>query len=136
MPMSPSLPPPAQGRDDLGHLILLAAADVAAMPWEPLRGLEGVHHKVVWQSGDTVLGFIRVDPGAVKPEHSHHGAHHHILITQGSATMLGRPFTAGAYLYIPPGTPHEVADVGPEGCTFFYTYRPVEIPPAKTPHQG
>lgn len=104
--MSPSLPPPARGRDDLGHLILLAGADVEAMPWEPLRGLVGVRHKVLWQSGDTVIGFIRVDSGAVKPEHTHHGAHHHILITQGSATMLGRPFTAGAYLYIPPGTPH------------------------------
>lgn len=126
--MSPTIPPSVPDRDDLGRLLVLAAAEVEAIPWEPLRGLEGVTHKVLWQSGDVVIGLIRVEPGAVKPEHSHHGAHHHILITRGEATMLGRPLSAGAYLYIPPGVPHEVVDVGPDGCTFFYTYRPLELP--------
>ena len=119
---------PTADRDDLGRLIVLAAADVEALNWEPLRDLTGVQQKVLWRSGDVVIGLIRVEPGAEKPAHTHHGAHHHILVTAGSATMLGRELTAGSYAYIPPDTPHEVVDVGPEGCTFFYTYRPVEVP--------
>ena len=118
--------PPTTGRDDLGRLIVLAASDVDALGWEPLRDLSGVSQKVLWQSGDVVIGLIRVEPGAEKPAHTHHGAHHHILVTQGSATMLGRQLDAGSYAYIPPDTPHEVVDVGPDGCTFFYTYRPLE----------
>lgn len=73
------------------------------------------------------IGLIRVDAGAEKAAHVHHGAHHHIWVVSGSATMLGEPLTAGSYVYIPPGVRHEVAAVGPEGVTFFYTYRPVEV---------
>ncbi|MEZ5115866.1 MAG: hypothetical protein R2737_06325 [Candidatus Nanopelagicales bacterium] len=115
-------------RDDLGRLIVLSGGEVDALDWEPLRGLPGVHHKVLWRSGDVVLGLIRVDAGAEKPAHSHHGAHHHILVTQGSCTMVGTPMDTGAYAYIPPGVEHEVTDVGPDGVTFFYTYRPLEVP--------
>ena len=113
-------------RDDLGRLIVMSADRIEDMPWEDLRGLEGVAHKVLWQSGDVVLGLIRVEAGREKPEHVHHGAHHHILMTQGACTMVGEALTAGAYVYIPPDVPHAVTDVGAEGCTFFYTYRPVE----------
>lgn len=118
-----------QERDDLGRVMVLAAEEVDRIPWEPLRDLEGVYSKALWQSGDVVIGLIRVEPGATKPAHRHHGAHHHILIVAGSATMLGRPLSAGAYVYVPPGVPHEVVDVGPDGCTFFYTYRPLELGP-------
>lgn len=135
--MSPIIPETSEReeRDDLGHLRVLAAADVAAMPWEALRGLDGVTHKVLWQSGDVVIGLIRVEPGRDKPAHTHHGAHHHMLITHGSATMLGRPLTAGAYVYVPPGVPHEVTDVGPDGVEFFYTHRPVEVPRHPAGHE-
>jgi uncharacterized RmlC-like cupin family protein len=117
------------GRDDLGHLIVLSAQEVDDVTWKPLGDLPGVTHKVLWRSGDVVLGLIHLDPGAENPAHVHQGAHHHILITEGSATMIGRALQAGSYVYVPPGVPHEVVDVGPDGCTFFYTYRPVEVPP-------
>ena len=118
-------------RDDLGRLLVHTPADIDAMPWESI-GVQGVEHKVLWQSGDVVIGLIRVAPGASKPEHAHHGAHHHIWLTSGSCDMVGRTVEAGAYVYIPPGVPHAVTNVGPTGCEFFYTYRPVEQPPATT----
>lgn len=116
-------------RDDLGKLLVHTAAEVDAMPWEPI-GAPGVAHKVLWQSGDVVIGLIRVEAGASKPEHVHHGAHHHIWITAGSADMVGQSVSQGAYVYIPPGVPHAVDSVGPDGVEFFYTYRPLEQGPA------
>ena len=77
-------------RNDLGQVLAVSAADIDAMDWvdDPTRA--GVRHKVLWQSGATVLGLMMIDAGAVNPEHTHHGAHHHILMLSGTATMLGR----------------------------------------------
>jgi quercetin dioxygenase-like cupin family protein len=118
------------GRNDLGKVLVRTAAELANEPWEELPGIEGATHKVLWQAGATVIGLIRVEAGKSKPEHTHHGAHHHMLITRGSCVMLGRHLDEGSYVYVPPGTPHAVTDVGPEGVEFFYTYRPVEVGPA------
>ena len=126
--MSPS--PVESGREDLGRVLVRTAAELAAMPWEELRGLDGATHKVLWQSGATVIGLIRVEPGSTNPEHTHHGAHHHMFITSGSCVMLGQRVDEGSYVYVPPGIPHAVDEVGPEGVEFFYTYRPVDVGPA------
>jgi quercetin dioxygenase-like cupin family protein len=123
--MSPS--PVDQQRDDLGRVVVRTAEALEAMPWEELRGIEGATHKVLWQHHDNVIGLIRVEAGSSKPEHTHHGAHHHMLITKGSCVMLGRRVDAGSYVYVPPGVPHAVDEVGPDGVEFFYTYRPLEI---------
>jgi len=123
--MSPS--PVDSGRNDLGRLLIRTAESLAAEPWEDLRGIDGATHKVLWQSGDVVIGLVRVEAGRTKPEHTHHGAHHHMLITRGSCVMLGSRVVEGSYIYIPPGVAHAVDDVGPEGVEFFYTYRPVEV---------
>lgn len=119
---------PPSRRDDLGRLILLTSAEVDEKRWKPLGESPGVTHKVLWRSGDVVLGMFRLEAGAVEPEHVHQGAHHHFLVTQGSARIVDRDLDAGSYAYIPPGIPHEVA-AGEDGCTIFYTYRPVEVPP-------
>jgi len=113
-------------RDDLGRLMVLEAQDVDALAWEPMPGQTGVFSKILWRSGDVAIGLIRVDAGAEKAAHVHHGAHHHILVVSGSATMVGQELAAGSYVYVPPGVVHEVTAVGPDGITFFYTYRPVE----------
>src|SRR5512143_1692915 len=107
-----------QERDDAGRLLVLASAAVDRVPWGLLRGLAGVHQKVLWRSGDVVIGLIRVDPGASEPGHVHYSAHHHIWIVAGEGTMMGQRVGAGSYLYVPPGVQHDVTDVGPEGCTF------------------
>lgn len=114
-------------RDDLGRLMVLAAEDVDAIAWEPMAEQTGAFSKALWRSGDVAIGLIRVDAGAEKAAHVHHGAHHHIWVISGSATMVGQALTAGSYVYIPPGVLHEVTTVGSQGITFFYTYRPVEV---------
>jgi mannose-6-phosphate isomerase-like protein (cupin superfamily) len=121
--------PVDSGRNDLGKVLVRTSAELADTPWEELNGIEGAMQKVLWQSGAVVIGLIRVDAGRTKPEHTHHGAHHHMLITKGSCVMLGRRVDEGSYIYVPPGVPHAVDDVGPEGVEFFYTHRPVEIGP-------
>jgi quercetin dioxygenase-like cupin family protein len=120
-------------RDDLGKLIVASGGDVDAMPWEDIASVPGVHTKTLWQSGDVTLGLMRVDQGAENPEHVHHAAHHHILVLEGGCTMVGRRLGPGSYVYIPPTVPHAVTDVGPGGCTFFYTYRPLEHPAESSP---
>jgi mannose-6-phosphate isomerase-like protein (cupin superfamily) len=122
--------PEDTGRDDLGRVLVRSAAELAAEPWEDLRGIEGATHKVLWQSGANVIGLIRVEPGKSKPPHTHHGAHHHMFITKGSCVMLGRRVDEGSYVYVPPGVEHAVDEVGPDGVEFFYTYRPLELTPA------
>ena len=111
-------------RDDLGKVLVATGAEIDDMPWSTL--MAGVHQKILWQSGDTTLGLMKVDPGHENPEHVHHAAHHHILVLSGEATMIGKRVGPGSYVYIPPTVAHAVTEVGAEGCTFFYTYRPLE----------
>lgn len=113
-------------RNDLGKLIAVSGEDIEAMPWEDDPTDAGVYRKTLWQSGNVVLGLMRVDEGSVNPEHVHHAAHHHILILEGQCNILGKQLGPGSYVYIPPTVPHGVTDVGPGGCVFFYTYRPME----------
>jgi quercetin dioxygenase-like cupin family protein len=120
-------------RNDLGRVMAVSADEIDAMDWIEDGQRPGVRHKVLWQSGATVLGLMQIDPGSVNPEHTHHGAHHHILMLSGKCTMLGRELGAGSYLYIPPGVAHEAANTSDESCTFFYTYRPVEVDPVDEP---
>ncbi|MDQ1248057.1 MAG: hypothetical protein QG597_2429 [Actinomycetota bacterium] len=112
-------------RDDLGELIVLSSTEVEELPWLQLGDDPGVTQKLLWRSGAVRLGLMRVAPGSVNPVHTHPDAQHHILVTAGEATMVGRRLGVGSYLYVPPGVPHGVTDVGPEGVTFFYTFRPV-----------
>ena len=111
-------------RDDLGRVIVATAGDIDDIPWESQS--PGVDHKVLWRSGDVTLGLMRVAAGAENPEHSHHAAHHHILVLSGECTILGKRVGPGSYIYIPPTVPHSVTEASESGCTFFYTYRPVE----------
>ncbi len=112
-------------RNDLGKLRLLDAATVEGLRWEPLEGRAGVFQKVLWKAGSTVLGLMRLDPDVTDPAHTHLGAHHHIWVVSGTGRVCGRTLTTGSYAYIPPGTEHETV-AGPDGFTFFYTYRPLD----------
>lgn len=125
---SPTRPP----RDDRGTLVLLTAAEVQGRRWKPLGDEPGVTHTVLWRSGDVVIGAIRLEPGAENPEHVHQAAHHQFFVVQGEANVAGKRLDAGSYAHIPPGAPHGVSDVGPEGCLLFYSYRPLEMAPAAT----
>ena len=120
-------------RNDLGRVIVNTPPDIDAIDWIPHGDQAGVRYKVLWQSGTTVLGLMQMDPGAQNAEHTHAGAHHHILMLTGTCHMLGRDVPAGSYVYIPPDVAHAAVNEGTEACTFFYTYRPVEIDPADDP---
>jgi quercetin dioxygenase-like cupin family protein len=122
-------------RDDLGRLRVLDRAAIEAMEWEPRAGQDGVWQKILWRSGDVVVGLLRFAPGAASPGHAHHAAHHHIWVVEGSATVAGQPLTEGSYAYIPPGVVHQTADVGPDGCVLLYTYRPLEQRGAAGPEE-
>lgn len=111
--------------DQVGKLLILDTAQVEAIPWEPLRDLDGVFHKVLWRSGNAVIGLMRVASGKSEPHHVHYHSHHQIWVISGSGTIAGRAVSAGSYAYIPPGVEHGIGDVGPDGCTVFYSYRPV-----------
>ncbi len=113
---------------ELPGFLALAPEEIESIPWVPEPGVDGVTQKVLWRSGQNEVGLIRIEPGAVKPAHTHWRAHHHIWIVDGACTMVGRPLVTGAYAYIPPRVEHEVADVGARGCTFLYTYGRIELP--------
>jgi uncharacterized RmlC-like cupin family protein len=97
-------------------------ASIDSTPWQPLRGLAGVNHRVLWRMGDMIVGIVRLEPGAKEPGHGHHDADHHVYVLDGSARIGGRPVGAGSFAFVPAGVTHETSDVGPEGCTLLYTY--------------
>jgi quercetin dioxygenase-like cupin family protein len=117
-------------RDDLGQLLVATSTDIESLPWQQQEGQPGLQYKVLWRSGDVVLGVMELAEGSANTEHTHHGAHHHIMVLAGSCTMVGKKLDVGSYIYIPPGVAHGVSDVGEGGCRLFYTYRPVEVSPA------
>lgn len=55
--------PVEPGRNDLGRLLIRTAESLAAEPWKALRAIESATHKVLWQSGDVVIGLVRVEAG-------------------------------------------------------------------------
>lgn len=101
----------------------LGPRDVGALPWEPLRGMGDVRHKVLWRSGDSVAGLLRVEPGASEVGHTHTTAHHHAWVLEGSARVAGIPVEKGAYVHVPAGVRHAITDTGPDGCTLFYLFQ-------------
>lgn len=108
----------------LDAVTVVEKPSIEARSWEPLRGLPGVNQKVLWQSGRMIAGLVRMDPGAEEPGHVHHDADHHVYVVDGSARIAGREVSAGGFVFVPAGVSHAATDVGPDGCTFFYTYLP------------
>ncbi len=106
----------------LDAVTVLDRAAVDEKPWEPLRGLRGVDQKVLWSSGRMIAGLVRLAPGAEEPGHMHHDAEHHVYVLDGSARIAGQRVSAGGFVFVPAGVSHATTEVGPDGCTFFYTY--------------
>jgi uncharacterized RmlC-like cupin family protein len=103
-------------------ITVLDAASVDQARWEPLRGLPGVTHKVLWRSEDMIVGLVRLEPGAEEPGHAHHDANHHVYVVHGNARIGGEVVHRGGFVFVPAGVSHATTDVGSEGCTLFYTY--------------
>lgn len=111
-------------RAALQALLVLGAADIDALPWQPVPGCPGVAQKELWRFDSYVEALIRLEPGATTPGAPHLAAHHHIWVVSGSATIAGHPVGPSSYLHVPPGAWHPFEDVGPQGCVVLQMHRP------------
>jgi mannose-6-phosphate isomerase-like protein (cupin superfamily) len=97
-------------------------AAIALRPWLPLPGFEGVTYKLLWQSGKSVAGIMRIAPDGEVSSHAHQRSHHHLWVIDGSAEMLGRRVAQGSYVHVPAGVEHGITAPGVNGCTVLYLY--------------
>ena len=86
---------------------------------------EGVTRTTLWQHRDGAAGTLRLRPGAVLAEHTHHAHGHHVWVVSGTAEVLGRELEAGSYWFVPAGRPHALTAVGDGPCELFWVYEPV-----------
>jgi ChrR Cupin-like domain len=100
-------------------------ADIDALPWRPVATCPGVQAKELWRDGDAVDSLIGYEPDAATPGAAHPGAHHHIWVVSGTATIAGRLVTGGSYVYVPPGVAHPIR-AGDHGCTLLQMHRRVD----------
>jgi hypothetical protein len=98
------------------------ATEVAALEWLPFPDHEGVEYKLLWSSGWSVAGLMRIRGGAVLRPHVHAGAHHHLWVQEGDAEVLGRTVGPGSYLHIPAGVLHGITKIGPGMFSMLYLY--------------
>jgi hypothetical protein len=92
------------------------------LPWVPLPPAGGAEHRVLWRSGDSYVGILRLESGHEIARHVHHHAHHHVWVLDGEAEMLGQRVGAGSYVHIPAGVEHRIASIGPRTATMLYLY--------------
>lgn len=107
----------------LASLRVLDAAQIEAMPWEPVEHCPGVSMKVLWRFDDYVNALLRAEPGAAVAGRPHLAAHHHVWVVSGEASIGDRRLTAGSYLHVPPGVAHQL-EAGPAGCVLLQVHRP------------
>jgi len=105
---------------------VLTSADLQALEWVPLHGDERVGNKVLWRSdsGDTIVGLMRLQPGSQAAGHLHPAATQHAWIIEGCARVAGQEVGAGSYTFAPPGVDPHTASIGSQPCTMFYVYQP------------
>lgn len=101
---------------------LVDAPSIEARPWRDLPGFRNVTYKLLWRSGKSVAGLMRVPPDGRVDPHVHRRSHHHIWVLHGSAEMLGRRIGEGSYVHVPAGVEHGITEPGPDGCTVLYLY--------------
>jgi len=101
---------------------LVTRAASEALAWHPLEPYQGVDYKLLWRSGRSVAGLMRVAPGGAVSPHAHDRAHHHMWVVDGTAEMLGEHVGPGTYAHVPAGIEHGIRGVGEDGCTLLYLY--------------
>lgn len=101
---------------------LVDASAIDAQPWHDLDGFENVSYKLLWRSGKSVAGIMRIAPDGRVDPHVHQRSHHHMWVLDGSAELLGQRVGKGSYLHVPAGVEHGITAPGPGGCTVLYLY--------------
>lgn len=97
-------------------------ADLLALPWTDLHGLPHARTKVLWSSGQSLAGVLRLEPGASLGDHVHEHGEHHAYVLEGACRIDDRVLTAGSYAHVPAGVRHEVSGEQPDGCQVFYLF--------------
>lgn len=101
-------------------LVTRAAAD--ALAWHPLEEYEGVEYKLLWRSGGSVAGLMRIAPDGEVTPHAHVRSHHHLWVTDGTVDVLDQEVGPGTYVHIPAGVDHSIRAMGDRPCTMLYLY--------------
>jgi mannose-6-phosphate isomerase-like protein (cupin superfamily) len=88
--------------------------------------LEGVPQTAGMRSG-----FVRLKPGATVGWHTTGKNEEALVILRGQGEALidgqaGQPFTAPAFVYIPPATRHNVANTGKDPLEYVYVVAPAK----------
>jgi quercetin dioxygenase-like cupin family protein len=96
---------------------------VSALPWEPFTGSPGVSHKVLYTTGRTVAGLLKLAPGAEEISHVHMEGEHHIWVLAGAVVVDDTELVAESYLHVPERLTHAVRDGG-TGSLLFYVFTP------------
>jgi mannose-6-phosphate isomerase-like protein (cupin superfamily) len=104
----------------LATLVSAAAADARA--WHPLEPYAGVDYKLLWRSGKSVAGLMRIAPGGEVAPHAHVRSHHHLWVVDGEVEMLHERVGPGTYVHIPAHVDHGLRGAGPGACTLLYLY--------------
>ena len=101
---------------------VLTPEAVRALPVERLGSLEGVTHRVLWRTDESMAGVMTIEGGHRLGAHAHRENHHHMWILDGAAIILGTAVTPGAYVHLPAGVDHDNDATATDGCTLYYLY--------------
>jgi hypothetical protein len=102
--------------------VLVPGPTVDEAPWEELPEIgQGAAHKVLWRSGDSIAGLMRLADGGWIDSHAHRRAHHHLWVVDGAIDVLGTTLGPGSYGHVPAGVTHGMVSSGGP-ATFFYLY--------------
>lgn len=105
------------------HEQILSAGDVAKRIAEHgVKTADGTRRTILWEHDGSTAGVLELPAGAVLGEHEHIGHLHHVWVIHGHARVQGQPLGAGAYWFVPPGRPHTLEAISPDGCQLFYVY--------------
>ena len=69
-----------------------------------------------------MAGVMTVEAGHRLGRHTHRGNHHHMLVLDGRATILGTELGPGSYVHIPSGVEYDIDASATGGCTVLYLY--------------
>jgi quercetin dioxygenase-like cupin family protein len=117
---------------DLGPVAtLVTRAAAEALDWHPLEPYDGVDYKLLWRSGKSVAGLMRLAPGGAVTPHTHVRSHHHLWVIDGTAEMLGERVGAGTYVHVPAGVEHGLRALDEAGCTLLYLFLREEPAPGR-----
>jgi hypothetical protein len=104
------------------HATLVTRAAADSLAWHPLDPYEGVDHKLLWRSGKSVAGLMRISADGLVTPHAHVRSHHHLWVVDGSVEVLGEVVGPGAYVHIPARVDHSLRAVDDRGATVLYLY--------------